>query len=104
MSKDPAQRYKEKKCPVCGVLHKKRWPCCSYECSHELKRGNKLSEETKEKISVALKKWKNTDEGELTNMNLLKVYDEDNMVLPPIDMDHNGYIEDGDIWIPQDYK
>lgn len=100
MKKYSPHRYKEKECPVCGVLHKKRWPCCSYECSHELKRGVKKTEEHKEAISASVKRWKSTPEGELTNMNLVTVMDEDDMILPPSNDDNGFYVEDGDVWNP----
>jgi hypothetical protein len=100
MKKDPAQRYKEKQCPVCGITHKKRWPCCSYACSHELKKGVKKTEEQKKAISDSLKEWKKTEKGQLTNMNLIPMWGEEDLVLPPVQDDTSFFVEDDDVWSP----
>lgn len=93
-------RYKEKKCPMCGLLHKKRWDCCSRECGIAFRSLTPVSEETKRSISEGVKKWKMTPEGENTNVNLLGVTQEDELVIPPFqDHDMSGFVEDGDVWV-----
>lgn len=98
--KYPSNRYKEKTCPVCGIKHKKRWPCCSYDCSTVIKTGAKRTEEQKQRISEGTKRWKQTEIGQSTNMNLVTVWGEDDMILPPTDVDKSYFVEDGDVWDP----
>lgn len=51
--------YREKTCPTCGTLHKKRGPYCSRSCGNIREH----TEETKEKISEARKDYFETPEG-----------------------------------------
>lgn len=95
MAKD---RYKEKKCPICGILHKKKRQCCSVQCGLEFRSKTPVADHIKKKISEGIKRWKQTPAGEATNSNL-NVMDEDNMILPPFES-NDYYLEDGDIWSP----
>ena len=92
-------RYKEKKCPICSKLHKKRWDCCSMECGYIRKNQTPVTEQAKRNISAGLKRFKQTPEGELTNMNLLNFKKEENVaILPPQFIDTPYFVEDGDVW------
>ena len=92
-----ADRYKEKKCVVCGTLHKKRYDVCSKECGNT--RRGPASEETKRAISEGIRKWKETSQGELTTMNLrYRDKEEEVAILPPEFIDTPYTVEDGDVW------
>lgn len=96
----PAHRYKEKQCPVCGVLHKKKYACCSYKCGLEYRSQTPPTEEAIKARAEGVKRWKQTDAGEavLTNLKQFKK-DEELMVVPP-EINDNYFIEDGDVWSP----
>jgi len=102
--KRAGDRYKEKQCPVCGVLHKKRWQCCSFKCGMEYRAQTLPTEEAIRARAEGVKRWKQTDKGEATNTNLKNFTQDDELVLPPTQYDNDFYIEDGDVWSPTDYK
>ena len=52
--------YKEKECPACKTLHRKKGQYCSISCSNA---SRSLSEETKEKISDGMRDYYTTPEG-----------------------------------------
>lgn len=53
------ERYREKQCPSCGKIHKKRGPYCSRSCGG----SRKHTEEDKKKRSIKLKEYYQTPEG-----------------------------------------
>lgn len=55
-----SDRYREKVCPVCSVIHRKRNEYCSKACSN---RGRTITDETKQKLSVRRKEYLQTPEG-----------------------------------------
>jgi len=92
-------RYKEKKCPICGTLHKKRWECCSVECGVERRLQTPVTEQAKQNRREGLIKWKQTPQGEATNANLVNFDNEEQAaILPPINTDSPFFVEDGDVW------
>jgi len=99
MKERKKDRYKEKKCPICGRLHKKKYPCCSLECGRIQKAETPPTEEARKNMSIAQKLRKQTPEGELTNMNLINFRNEENVtILPPQFVDSQYIVEDGDVW------
>jgi hypothetical protein len=52
--------YKEKTCPTCKILHRKRGIFCGASCAASSKT---LTDQTKEKIADGLKEYYNTPEG-----------------------------------------
>lgn len=52
--------YKEKECPACGELHRKKGAFCSQSCSS---KGRTHDEETKKKIARGNRQYANTPEG-----------------------------------------
>ena len=55
-----ANQYKEKECPVCYSLHRKRGLYCSQSCANSTRS---VSEESKQKIKTTLKEYQNSPEG-----------------------------------------
>ena len=101
MKKRVAHRYKEKQCPVCGVLHKKKWPCCSFKCGIEFRSQTPPTEEAIKARAEGVKRWKHTDAGEAVTTNLKQFQkDEELMVVPPENIDSDYFVEDGDVWSP----
>lgn len=98
--KKPAHRYKEKQCPVCGVLHKKRWQCCSLKCGIEFRSLTPPTQEAVRARAEGVRRWKFTDKGEATNTNLKQYMNDDDFALPPEQHDNDYFLEDGDIWSP----
>lgn len=99
MKKVIVHRYKEKKCPMCGIIHKKRYICCSYACGLEYRSLTPPTEKAIKARAIGVKKWKHTDAGEalLTNLKQFQK-DEELMVVPPKDIDNDYIIEDGVVW------
>ena len=60
--------YKLKKCPNCGVEHRKRGQHCSQSCANT---GRELSEESKETIRKKQEEYYQTPEG-LANAAMVK--------------------------------
>lgn len=52
--------YKEKECPTCKILHRKKGAYCSISCANN---ARSLSDETKEKIADGMREYYNTPEG-----------------------------------------
>ena len=52
--------YKEKSCPTCKIVHRKKGAYCSISCSNNART---LTDQTKEKIAEGLKEYYNTPEG-----------------------------------------
>jgi hypothetical protein len=104
MKKDKsAHRYKEKKCPMCGLLHRKRHQCCSLKCGIEYRSLTPPTEEAIRSRAEGVKRWKQTDAGEAVSTNLKQFQkDEELMVVPPEDIYVSMYIEDGDVWTSVD--
>ena len=57
-----------------------------------------MPEHQKEAISKGITKWKKTEIGESTTMNLVTRDSEEDFALPPIMSDSSYYQEDGDVW------
>jgi hypothetical protein len=55
-----ANQYKEKECPVCFVLHRKRGLFCSISCANSTRT---VSDESKKKIKKTLREYQSTPEG-----------------------------------------
>jgi hypothetical protein len=55
-----ANQYKEKECPVCYVLHRKRGIFCSISCANTTRS---VSEESKDKIKKTLREYQSSPEG-----------------------------------------
>lgn len=55
-----ANQYKEKECPVCYVLHRKRGVYCSISCANSTRS---VSEESKQKIKKTLREYQASPEG-----------------------------------------
>jgi hypothetical protein len=52
--------YKEKECPSCFKLHRKKGAYCSISCSNA---ARSLTDQTKEKIADGMREYYNTPEG-----------------------------------------
>jgi hypothetical protein len=52
--------YKEKSCPSCKIVHRKKGAYCSISCSNNART---LTDQTKEKIADGLREYYNTPEG-----------------------------------------
>ena len=99
MKKKPAaHRYKEKKCPMCSVLHKKRHTCCSYKCGLEYRSQTLPTEEAIRARAEGVKRWKHTDAGEAVLTNLKQYSKEEELMVVPPEDNGNYFIEDGDVW------
>lgn len=108
--------YREKTCPTCGILHKKRGPYCSRSCGNIREH----TEETKEKISEARKEYLETPEGIATQKKLNRITSARNTntpieILSPDDyaidipdvsqirtIRHNEFMDGRDIWVSDD--
>jgi len=55
-----ANQYKEKECPVCFVLHRKRGLFCSISCANSTRT---VSDESKKKIKKTLREYQSSPEG-----------------------------------------
>lgn len=97
--------YREKTCPTCGTVHKKRGPYCSRSC------GNRrvISKEQREIISKASREWHSRDTQEVIDHknqlrdSALKSKGIETDVLPPMIqnrwLDDHREVIDGDYWI-----
>lgn len=95
----PADRYREKSCPVCNARHRKRGLYCSRSC------GNKKphTEESKEKISQTKKEWHATSDvaavvaHNWTSRGDNKMPDPVPPQVQPYRPDRS-FVQDGDVW------
>lgn len=55
-----ANQYKQKECPVCYTVHRKRGIYCSQSCANSTRT---VSDDQKKKIKKTLKEYQNTPEG-----------------------------------------
>ena len=62
--------YAKKDCPNCKKTHRGRGQFCSISCS---KIGTKLSDETKQKLAVKSREYRNTPEGIATTKTIARV-------------------------------
>ena len=101
-------RYKEKECPKCGILHKKEGPYCSQSCSSQ----RQMAEHQKKSISKSNKRYySETIEGYASRKRTgdmarsrekykeMGLSDEDWMLDFPLTTDNlDIYDDDTDIW------
>lgn len=55
-----ANQYKQKECPVCYTVHRKRGLYCSQSCANSTRT---VSDDQKKKIKKTLKEYQNSPEG-----------------------------------------
>lgn len=83
--------YREKACPTCGKMHRKKGNFCSKTCSNK-GRDDDYKQKMRDKMLY-------TEEGQLRAWNLN--WDEDSEPIVPgaaKGLDHNQFIAGGDIW------
>ena len=88
--------YREKECPTCGALHKKRGPYCCRSCGN----SRVHSEEHKQLLSRRQTEhlMSGTDQAEMQKW-MLNNHDAPEPVLPPTPtIADNQFIADGDLW------
>lgn len=61
--------YKEKECPECGVLHRKRGIHCSQRCAQV---GKTLSQDQKDKIGTKSHEYRQSPEGIASTSMLIR--------------------------------
>ncbi len=108
--------YREKQCPYCGKLHKKRGPFCSKVCSN---KNRTYSDATRLKMSQSQSLAQSTPESMERNQQLVEKgrlaliqrrtpeeieTNPDNLYLPPMrdDTPDGAFRADGDLWFEAD--
>jgi len=85
--------YAKKDCPNCKKTHRGRGQYCCISCANT---GRKLSEETKQKLSVKSREYRNTPEGIATTKTIARVTEKRHDVNQKIKEGH--YILEPDDW------
>jgi hypothetical protein len=89
--------YRQKTCPTCDKLHKKRGPYCSRSCGN----SRVHSEEHKQLLSRKQTEYmySGTDAAEEARWRI-NAYDEPERPLPPDEprTAPNQFVQDGDLW------
>lgn len=105
-------RYKEKKCPTCGTLHKKQGPYCSQSCGNvrtfTAKQREEISKQRTEYMNApeqAELRDQSRDAIAIARLSVKYGHNEitklDDYYLEPV-KERDGFVEDGDYWTEVD--
>lgn len=86
--------YKEKKCPYCGVTHRKRGVYCSKSHAN-LDRPKEVYEKVSE--------WmRGTDKGQELQFNLKSMIEDDLPMVGGVSKARDSFVSGGDLWTTDD--
>lgn len=111
--------YREKTCPTCGTVHRKRGPYCSRSCGNSRQHTQEHKEHLARKTSEAYHRGdtvENTERfvagGVLARKKALNKDDEDlqelsydDLFVQPVvrQVSEGQFIQDGDLWTESDW-
>ena len=89
--------YKEKTCPTCQKVHKKRGPYCSRSCGN----SRTWTADQKRVFGEKKREWllSDNDDAEVERWRI-SAKETDEPVAPQVEkpLDNNQFVQDGDLW------
>ena len=110
-------QYREKTCPHCGTVHRKKGPYCSRSCGNHRTYTVKQRKQKSEKQTAFLKsdnpvaeqsRWLISEVGRFNKMAKKdatlkdKSWDDYNIIPAPEHLDTNQFVADNAIWTTKD--